>query len=62
MYFCNIQIFEYDIKTNYIQQIFPIIFPTGETLNLLQNYFKNKKEKIYQTLAVAIENILKVTP
>lgn len=45
-----------------IQQIFPIIFRTGETLNLLQNYFKNKEEKIYQTLATTIENILKVTP
>ena len=25
-----------------IQQIFPIIFPTGETLDLLKVYFQNK--------------------
>lgn len=39
-------------------QIFPIIFPTGETLNLLHNDFQSRKENIYQTLATAIENIL----
>ncbi|AEK23840.1 HpyAIV family type II restriction enzyme [Capnocytophaga canimorsus] len=43
-----------------VQQIFPIIFPTGKTLNFLKNDFQNKKENIYQTLATAIEDILKI--
>ena len=39
-----------------IQQIFPIIFPTGETLDLLKVYFQNKEEKIYKTLAIMISS------
>lgn len=41
-----------------IEQIFPIIFPTGETLDLLINYFRTKEEKIYNTLAITMEQIL----
>lgn len=40
-----------------IQQIFPIIFPTGETLCLLSNYFENQSGQIFQTLAEAIRNL-----
>lgn len=42
-----------------IEQIFPVIFPTGETLNLLMNYFKGQETTIYQTLAKLISNIIK---
>lgn len=42
-----------------IQQIFPIIFPTGETLDLLKVYFQNKEEKIYKTLAIMISSVNK---
>ncbi|ATA88572.1 hypothetical protein CAPN001_09920 [Capnocytophaga stomatis] len=41
-----------------VQQIFPIIFPTGETLNLLQNYFQSKADKIYNTLAMTLQDVL----
>lgn len=42
-----------------IEQIFPVIFPTGKTLNLLMNYFKGQETTIYQTLATLTSNILK---
>lgn len=41
-----------------IQQIFPIIFPKGDTLHLLIEYFRAKEEKIYETLAGVVENIM----
>ena len=46
-------------KKDVIQQIFPIIFPTGETLDLLKVYFQNKEEKIYKTLAIMISSVNK---
>lgn len=40
-----------------VQQIFPIIFPTGETLCLLSNYFENQSGQIFQTLAEGIRDL-----
>lgn len=40
-----------------VKQIFPIIFPTGETLNLLADYFDNKETQIYKTLSNRIRKL-----
>lgn len=41
-----------------VEQIFPIIFPTGETLHLLKDYFHTKEVRVYENLAEDIEKIL----
>lgn len=41
-----------------IEQIFPIIFPTGETLELLEEYFREKTTTIYATLETLVGNVL----
>lgn len=43
-----------------LEQIFPIIFPEGKTLQLLLEYFRSREEKIYQTLAQNIEEFFMV--
>ncbi len=40
-----------------IKQIFPIIFPEGKVLNMLQAYFKTKRDVVYQKLARVIESL-----
>ena len=40
-----------------IEQIFPIIFPNGDVLELLSTYFATKRERIYDTLNGYIQQI-----
>ncbi len=41
------------------KEIFPIIFPTKETLKLLKKEYENKEQKIYKNLAKKLEEVLK---
>lgn len=44
-----------------VNQIFPIIFPTGDVLSMLYTYFNAKTDKIYQTLAALSMKCIKDT-